>query len=196
MRLRPERGQGMPVLRRVTGGRPAARLLGLMFLVTGLGAAMPDAARFETEMGPTPINSTTKNTVLGHGSVIATLSGGTLAIEGSFEGLATPATDAHLMMGQGIGIPGGPIRDLKVSSATAGSVTGSFTLGRAQLTALRKGLLYIQINSQKAPAPGGNLWGWLLPEHVKAGQDEPILGNWYLPQGEGLKAALGRDSKS
>ena len=179
----------------IKSGRLAVRLLGVMLFAIGLGAVAPDVTRFETELGPTPINGITKNTILGHGSVLATLNGGKLAIEGSFEGLATPATDAHLMMGQGIGIPGSPIQDLKVSPATEGSVTGILTLGRAQLSALRKGLLYIQINSQKAPAPGGNLWGWLLREHQKAGQDEPIMGNWYLPQGRGLKAAPAGDSK-
>ena len=48
-----------------------------------------------------------------------------------------------------------------------------------------------EINSQKGPAPDGNLWGWLLPEHKKAGQDEPIMGEWFLPQGKGLKATRG-----
>jgi len=176
----------MPAFRRV-----AAAIL----LVVGLGAAAPDAARFETELGPTPINSSTKSSITGHGSLRATLNGARLEIEGTFEGMSSPATDAHLMMGEGIAIPGPSIMDLTVSPSAAGTVTGSLALSRAQLTALRGGRLYIQINSQKSPAPGGNLWGWLLPEHIKAGQDEPILGNWFLPQGEGLKAApSGRQS--
>lgn len=161
-----------------------------ILLAVGLGAAAAaDVARFETELGPAPINSATKTSITGHGSVQATLNGTRLEIQGTFEGMSSPATDAHLMMGAGIAIPGPSIMDLTVSPSAAGTLTGSLTLSRTQITALRDGKLYIQINSQKAPAPGGNLWGWLLPEHIKAGQDEPILGNWFLPQGEGLKAA-------
>jgi hypothetical protein len=171
------------------------RMTAAILLMVGLGAAAPDAARFETELGPAPINSTTKTSVTGHGSIHATLNGTRLEIEGTFEGMGSPATDAHLMMGAGIAIPGPAIQDLTVSLSAAGTVAGSLTLSRAQVTALREGKLYIQINSQKSPAPGGNLWGWLLPEHIKAGQDEPQLGNWFLPQGDGLKAApSGRQS--
>jgi hypothetical protein len=171
------------------------RVAAAILLSVGLGAAAPEVARFETELGPAPINSTTKTSITGHGSVHATLNGARLEIEGTFEGMGSPATDAHLMMGEGIAIPGPPIMDLITSPSAAGTVTGSLTLSRAQVTALREGKLYIQINSRSAPAPGGNLWGWLLPEHVKAGQDEPLLGNWFLPQGDGLKAApSGRQS--
>jgi hypothetical protein len=171
------------------------RMTAAILLMVGLGAAAPDASRFETELGPAPINSTTKTSVTGHGSIHATLSGTRLEIQGTFEGMSSPATDAHLMLGAGIAIPGPSIQDLTVSPSAAGTVAGSLTLSRAQVTALREGKLYIQINSQKSPAPGGNLWGWLLPEHIKAGQDEPLLGNWFLPQGDGLKAApSGRQS--
>jgi len=171
------------------------RMAAVILLAVGLGAAAPEAARFETELGPAPINSSTKTSITGHGSIHATLNGTRLEIEGTFEGMGSPATDAHLMMGAGIAIPGPSIQNLTVSPSAAGTVTGSLTLSRAQMTALRDGKIYIQINSQSAPAPGGNLWGWLLPEHVKAGQDEPLLGNWFLPQGDGLKAApSGRQS--
>ena len=91
-------------------------------------------------------------------------------------------------MGETIGSPGTPISDLTATNAVSGSISGSFRLTKAQAAALRAGRLYIQINSQAGHAPGGNLWGWLLPEHVKAGQDEPQMGDWYLPQGEGLRA--------
>jgi hypothetical protein len=48
-----------------------------------------------------------------------------------------------------------------VAPATSGGVTGVFDLDANQLESLRKGRLYIQIASEKAP--DGNLWGWLLP---------------------------------
>ena len=152
-------------------------------------AAAPGS--YETVLGPTPISNANKGTLTGDGAVIAILSGNTLKITGTFQGLSGSATDAHIMMGDGIGIPGAPILDLSASAAASGNLSGSFKLTSAQMVALRGGRLYIQVNSQKGPAPDGNLWGWLLPEHVKASQDEPQIGDWYLPQGEGLRAAHG-----
>lgn len=153
--------------------------------------ALPAAAApgsYETVLGPTPINHTTKTALIGEGAAIATLTGNTLKISGSFQGMSADASDAHIMMGEAIGIPGNPILDLIATNATSGSISGTFKLTKAQLAALRAGRLYIQVNSQVGPAPSGNLWGWLLPEHVKAGQDEPQIGDWFLPQGEGLRA--------
>lgn len=143
---------------------------------------------YETVLGPTPISNVTKVTLTGDGAVVATLTGDMLKLSGTFEGLSSPATDAHIMMGEATGIPGDPVLDLTASPSVSGTITGTLKLNRAQLAALRSGRLYVQVNSLKGPAPGGNLWGWLLPEHIKAGQDEPQLGSWYLPQGEGLRA--------
>ncbi len=165
----------------------------LVVFAQGAGAA-PATSAYETALGPTPITHTSSATLTGDGAVVATLTGDTLKITGTFVGLSAPATDAHVMMGEGIGIPGDPILDLAAGQAASGDISGSFHLNRAQLAALRSGRLYIQVNSRVGPAPGGNLWGWLLPEHVKAGQDEPQTGSWFLPQGEGLRASRGRRS--
>jgi predicted RecA/RadA family phage recombinase len=154
--------------------------------------AEPAADAYETVLGPTPINHASMASLTGNGAVAATLSGDTLEITGAFAGLSAPATDAHVMLGEGIGIPGVAILDLTAVQAVRGSISGTFKLSRDQLAALRNGRLYIQVNSQAGPAPGGNLWGWLLPEHIKAGQDEPQMGSWFLPQGEGLRASRGR----
>lgn len=172
---------------RVTAGMGAAVAIGLLFT---LSAARADEV-YETVLGPTPINNTSKDSLTGEGAVLATVAGGHLKIQGTFQGLSKAATDAHVMMGDGIGVPGDPILDLTVTAGSEGTIAGDFTLSRAQAAALRAGRLYIQLNSQAGPAPGGNLWGWLLPEHKKARQDEPLIGEWYLPQGKGLKAAPG-----
>ena len=156
--------------------------------------AAPATGAYGTVLGPTPINHTSNASLTGDGGVVATLSGDTLTISGTFEGMSGPATDAHVMMGEGIGIPGNPILDLAAGQAESGNISGTFKLNRDQMAALQNGRLYIQVNSRVGPAPGGNLWGWLLPEHVKAGQDEPQMGTWFLPQGEGLRASRGRRS--
>lgn len=169
----------------------AGAVLGAALLTTAPSVAAPDAATFETVLAHSPITDATKDSITGQGAATARLEGNKLAVDGVFAGLTTPATNAHLMTGIGIGIPGTPLLDLTVTAAKNGTISGSFTLNRAQLAALKSGRIYIQIDSQKAPAPSGNLWGWLLPEHEKAGQDEPQIGHWYLPQGDGLKAHSG-----
>ena len=87
------------------------------------------------------------------------LSGTKLSVNGSFEGLRTPATMAQLHSAVAAGVRGPVIYDLTVSKATSGTVTGSFDLTAPQLESLHKGGLYVQIHSEKAPE--GVIWGWL-----------------------------------
>jgi hypothetical protein len=62
-------------------------------------------------------------------------------------------------------VRGAAILDLTFSKMLNGSVTGTVDLTPEQVESLRKGKLYIQIYSEKAP--DGNLWGWLLPKESK-----------------------------
>jgi hypothetical protein len=84
-------------------------------------------------------------------------------------------------------VPGTKILDLDVTKSTSGTLSGSHALSTAQAAALRTGKLYIQLNSEKAPAeypwgPKGTLWGWIFPQHETAGQDVPQQDHWFLPQ--------------
>jgi hypothetical protein len=101
--------------------------------------------------------------VTGKGSATATLSGRSLTISGSFEGLGGPATVARLHEGIAKGARGKTLTDLTITKAASGTISGSATLTAEQVEALRQGKLYIQIHSDKGVAPdGANLWGWLL----------------------------------
>ena len=101
--------------------------------------------------------------VSGKGTASATLSGRTLTITGSFEGLGGPATVARLHEGVARGARGKAVGDLTITKATSGSISGSVTLTPEQVEALRAGRLYIQVHGDKGLAPdGANLWGWLL----------------------------------
>ena len=101
--------------------------------------------------------------VTGKGSGTGTLTGRKLAITGSFEGLAAPATIARLHQGVAKGARGAAIMDLTVSKAASGMLSGSVDLTTAQVDALRQGKLYVQLHSEKGVAPdGSNLWGWFL----------------------------------
>jgi hypothetical protein len=98
--------------------------------------------------------------VIGHGSVSAVLAGTKLTVTGSFEGMHSPAIAAHLNQSKVTGIPGVVIHELTVTKAISGNISGSVDLTPAEMEALRKGMVYVQIHS--VGAPDGNLWGWLL----------------------------------
>ena len=111
-----------------------------------------------------------------------TLDGRKLTLNINFDGLASAATDAHLCVGVGIGVAGTCGTELAVTKAASGTLTGDVMLNAKELAALPAGRLYIQINSEKAPAPAGNLWGWIMIAHEEVGQDVPQMGHWFLPQ--------------
>jgi hypothetical protein len=115
---------------------------------------------FKGRLSPVAIDATMKANVAGSGSVSAVLSGTKLTITGSFDGMRSPATVAQLHQSVATGVRGPAILDLTVSKAMSGSITGSFDLTPEQIESLKKGKLYVQIHSEKAP--DGNLWGWLL----------------------------------
>ena len=114
---------------------------------------------FKARLSTVPIDATMMANVAGSGSLTATLSGNKLTLNGTFEGLASPATEAHMHRGPK-GIRGPVIFDVTLSKATSGTISGSIDLTAAQIEDLRNGLFYLQIHSQRAP--DGNLWGWLL----------------------------------
>ena len=134
---------------------------------------------YQTDIGPTPLDGSNRPNVLGRGSVRATLEGGKFTLHGSFAGLATPATEAHLCMGSVMGGVGPAIHDVAVTQARSGQLSGSVTLTQEQVEGLKQGKIYLLLNSQKAPK--GNLWGWFQPAHATVGPNVPEHGHWYIP---------------
>lgn len=149
----------------------------LAILLTGPASA---ADSYVANLGPMPLDQANNKEKLGRGEATAALDGKTLTITGSFGGLPSPATRAHLIVGLAIGVPGTESLDLTVSPADSGTVSGTLTVNAKQAAAFRTGKLYIQIDSQKVPT--GNLWGWLLPRHFDAAAGVPQAGPWFLPQ--------------
>jgi hypothetical protein len=137
------------------------------------------AERYQVYLSAMPFNDAQQPIMTGKGSATATLEGNVLSISGTFTRLSGPATKAHLSTSRGAGIPGTAFVDLTLEGDVAGKVTGKVNLDQNQLTALKSGRLYIQINSEKAPS--GHLWGWLLDEHDIVGQGVPQQGPWFLP---------------
>jgi hypothetical protein len=116
---------------------------------------------FKTRLAPVPIDLTMAANITGSGSVTAVLNGNKLTINGTFDGLAAPATIAQVHKGPVAGVRGPVLFDLTVTHATSGTIGGLLELTPAQLTDLEKRRLYVQLHSEKAP--DGNLWGWLFP---------------------------------
>ena len=123
-------------------------------------AGAQQARTFVARLSTVPITVAMQDTVAGRGSAKAVLTGNKLTIEGTFEGLRSPATVARIHLAPRA-IRGPAVVDLTVSKGTTGTISGSLELTTRQLEALDKGSLYIQLHSEKAP--DGNLWGWLLP---------------------------------
>jgi hypothetical protein len=106
------------------------------------------------------VEAQTRANIAGIGSAAATLVGTKISITGSFEGLRSAALAAKMHQGPVTGVRGPAILDLTVAHATNGAIGASLDLTPQQIESLKKGKLYIQIDSEKAP--DGNLWGWLL----------------------------------
>ncbi len=138
------------------------RVLGTaVFLLLATLAPAQKGTVFKTRLSPVAMDATMRLTVAGHGSASARLTGSKLEITGSFEGLLSPATTAQLRLSPVTGVRGPVFQELTITKAAAGQISGSFDLTAEQIESLRKGRLYILVNSEKAAE--GNLWGWLLP---------------------------------
>jgi CHRD domain-containing protein len=116
--------------------------------------------KYKVRLSTVPMDGGMREAVAGSGSAVAVLAGTKLTINGTFQGLRSPATGAHLHRGAATGVRGAPVADLTVSKAINGTITGSIDLTPEQMQGLKRGQLYVQISSEKAP--DGNLWGWLL----------------------------------
>jgi CHRD domain len=135
-----------------------AFLLGACFLS---GAAASASSTFHDRLSPGPRLVGTRADRSGGGSVTATLDGNLLRLQGSFRGLLAVPSGAHLRMGSLPGVRGPLVADLTISPDTSGTLSGTVQLNTQQLATLRKGGMYVEIDSDKAPE--GDLWGWLMP---------------------------------
>ena len=139
--------------------RPAIIAVTIILALTPLVYAQ-GAQTFKARLSPMPVDATTQTGTTGVGAVTAVLTGTKLSISGTFSGLQTPATIAQVHLGPK-GISGPPVLDLTVTKAISGTLQGDLMLTSAQVDHLKRGRLYIQVHSEKAP--DGNLRGWLLP---------------------------------
>jgi alcohol dehydrogenase (cytochrome c) len=87
------------------------------------------------------------------------LDGNRLTVTGTYRGLSSPATAAHLHFGAP-GRPGPLAQPLQVTATPEGEISGTAELTDAQVNALQAQSLYVQIHSEGNP--GGELRGWIF----------------------------------
>ena len=113
---------------------------------------------FRARLSPLPVDGRLVRTITGVGQVRAALAGDRLTITGTFRGLASPATAAHVHIAPA-GERGPAVGPLEVSAAPEGDITGSVVLSIEDSAALLAQSLYIQIHSEENP--DGELRGWI-----------------------------------
>src|SRR3954471_19246148 len=117
--------------------------------------ALPTAAqseeRYKARLATVPMDGGMRNTVAGTGSATAVLAGTKLTVTGTFDRLLSPATTARVHRGAAMGVRGMPLADLTVWKAPTGTMSGSIDLTPDQVQSLKRGQLYLQISSEKAP---------------------------------------------
>ena len=161
--------------------------LALSLSLVLLAGAPALAADYQASLGPMPLDDETKAVIAGRGDATVSFDGKTMTLKGSFRGLPSNATEAHIFISPATGVPGKQVLDLDVTKSTSGTISASTALTSVQAAALRTGKLYIQINSEKAPTtyewgPKGTLWGWIFPAHETVGQNVPQQDHWFIPQ--------------
>ena len=146
--------------------RESALVLALLLGGTLGGPALASSGRVSAQVGsfrarlsPLPVSGRTVRTITGLGQVRATLDGNRLTVTGTYQGMSSPATAAHLHFGAP-GRPGPLAQPLEVTTSPEGEVTGTAELTDQQVDALQAQSLYVQIHSEDNPA--GELRGWIF----------------------------------
>ena len=115
---------------------------------------------YRARLSPMPTTPQTVDSITGEGEVLLMLEGNMLTVSGTFEGMSTVATVAHLHNGPPAQ-PGPAVHQLVVTTATGGELSGEIELTDEQVEALRANSLYVQIHSEGNPP--GELRGWIFP---------------------------------
>ncbi|MCC6992430.1 MAG: CHRD domain-containing protein [Acidobacteria bacterium] len=134
--------------------------LSALVLTLALAAAQAAPGPMRARLSPLPTDLAMQETIAGLGAATATLAGTTLTIEGTYRGLMSPATSVRVYESPRPGLRGPLVGEFASGGGTTGTFKGTLTLTREQAAAYAKGLLYVQVQSEKAP--DGNLWGWLM----------------------------------
>ncbi len=134
--------------------------LSALVLTLALAAAQAPPGAMRARLSPLPTDLAMQETIAGLGAATATLAGTTLTVEGTYRGLRSAATTVRVYESPRPGLRGPLVGEFASGGGTMGTFKGTVTLTREQAAAFGTGLLYVQVQSEKAP--DGNLWGWLM----------------------------------
>ena len=138
-----------------------SRSIFLWAILAATGLAV-DAQVPETRtarLTPSPIEAATSFELTGGGSATATLTGTTLTVDGTFDGLQEAATTASLHA-EARGLRGPMVASLELNGSTGGTIRAEVKLSDVQAGYFRDQRLYIQLQSETHPE--GLLRGWLV----------------------------------
>lgn len=131
----------------------------LVFTCLTVSIVNAQSTGYRARLSELPVSPQTYRDITGVGEVFATLNGSTLSVNGSFEGMSSAASAAHVHNAPKA-MNGPPIGALEATPLPAGEVGGELELTAEQVEALRNEELYIVIHSENNP--GGELRGWLF----------------------------------
>ena len=97
-----------------------------------LGVGVPvlsGAEKYQAYISPMPYSNAMRADVTGKGNIVATLEGDTMSLSGTFAGLASPATKAHVCLSKAAGIPGKAIFEVTVASGEEGQWLDPYASG-------------------------------------------------------------------
>jgi hypothetical protein len=86
---------------------------------------------------------------------------GEVVVDGTFSGLTSNVTVAHIHGPAGVGTNAAPIIDLTVTGTTSGTVSGTGTMSAPQMNEMIGGMTYVNIHS--ANFPMGEIRAQVLP---------------------------------
>lgn len=130
------------------------------------GPTRPMGKPFSGRLSPAAARDEAPTTSEGSfGMLYAVLDGtGKLAVNGTFERLASPAATAHFYRGED-GKRGPKVGELTVTKGTQGVIRGNIQMTEGQMADLQKGMYYVQIET--TAAPDGQVRGWLIAGMLK-----------------------------
>ncbi len=126
----------------------------------GSGGAI-GTQRFTVQMRAANEVPSNASTATGTATVILDPATGDVTVAGTYSGLTSAATVAHIHGPAAAGATADPVVTLTQTGGTSGTVTGAGTLTPAQVTDLQNGLMYVNVHS--ATYPNGEIRGQILP---------------------------------